>query len=89
VVCYDAPLPGEYAAFDRQPACAYAWAWRVVAARPGAPHITLSWQPADDAAATGDAVLPFGLEALRFAVAGGTPCSRDVAGTRWTWTHDA
>src|SRR6218665_170689 len=35
VVCYDAPLPGSYAAFEDQPSCEYAWAWRVT--KPGRP----------------------------------------------------
>lgn len=89
VVCYEAPLPAEYAAFDRPQACAYAWAWRVTAAHPGAPRITLSWQPAPATQPPADTLLPFGLDALRFAVSGGAQCARDVDGTRWTWTRDA
>lgn len=27
LVCYEAPLPGDYAAFTDEPACHYAWAW--------------------------------------------------------------
>ena len=41
LVCYDAPLPGEYAQFQQQPAAAYAWAWRIAAAEEGRPHLTL------------------------------------------------
>jgi hypothetical protein len=88
LVCYDAPLPGEYADFDQPTACAYAWAWRVSAARPGQPHFELAWTAAD-----GDdddePELPFGLEALRFAVSDAASLSQVAGGTRWNWSRHA
>ena len=90
LVCYEAPLPGEYAAFARENACAYAWAWRLVAAAPGTPHIELTWTLAGaPASAPPDDALPFGLEALRFAVSGTPETVRDCEGTRWTWSRHA
>jgi hypothetical protein len=35
VVYYEAPLPGDYGVFQDEPACEYAWSWRV--ARAGSP----------------------------------------------------
>ncbi len=88
VVCYEAPLPGDYAVFhDETPAC-YAWAWRVRAARHGEPRWQLSAQ-AEDAAAPrrADDRLPFNLDVLRFYLAGDKHLSRRVGPTRWTWTR--
>jgi hypothetical protein len=88
LVCYDAPLPGEYAQFHREPSCAYAWAWRVTAARPGAPHFELAWthgEEEDDAAGA----LPFGLQALRFALSDAPAASSCCEGKRWTWSRHA
>lgn len=86
LVCYDSPLPGEYAAFHREPMCAYAWAWRIAAAREGRPHLSLDWSDSVD---EDEPLLPFGLASLRFAV-GCDPASSAVAeGTRWTWRRHA
>lgn len=87
LVCYDAPLPGEYAAFQNEPAAAYAWAWRIAAADAGEPHIALTWT-ADDAA-TPASELPFGLQALRFAVSEDAQAETRANGTRWTWSRHA
>lgn len=86
LVCYDAPLPGEYAAFADEPACAWAWSWRVAAAEPGQPHFSLAWTPADTASARAGE-LPFGLDALRFCVGDAPALVRESAGTRWTWSR--
>lgn len=86
LVCYEAPLPGEYAAFQRETPCAYAWAWRVSAARAGAPHFELTWTAdAQDHAAA----LPFGLQALQFALSDAPGACASSAGTRWTWSRHA
>ena len=85
LVCYEAPLPGEYAAFDREAPCAYAWAWRVTAARDGEPHCELTWTDDDSA----PPALPFGLQALRFAASGASTASACCDGTRWTWSRHA
>lgn len=87
LVCYDAPLQDEYAAFDGAASCPYAWAWRVRAAAANEPHLELHWQ-ADEGADT-EGVLPFGLDALRFAVSNDERWARVAGGTRWTWSRHA
>lgn len=86
LVCYDAPLPGEYAGFETEPACPYAWAWRIVAPPPQGPHLGLDWERG-----TGDdgGELPFALQALRFAVSGTDSASVARDGTCWTWSRHA
>ncbi|WP_374675214.1 beta-ketoacyl synthase chain length factor [Ideonella sp.] len=72
VVCYDAPLPGEYAAFMDEPVAAHAWGCRI--ALPGsadAPRIRLglaSPPPGAAAQASPDDALPFSLSLLRFLI---------------------
>lgn len=89
LVCYDAPLPGDYAGFADEPACAYAWSWRVAAATPGQPHFSLSWTPCGNEPAVRDGGLPFGLEVLRFALSDAPAATHKAAGRCWTWTrHD-
>ena len=87
LVCYHQPVPGEYAMFDREPVCAYAWAWRVVAARPGRPHIELAWTAED--APSPPSALPFGLDVLRFALADDARMDLCADGTRWQWSRHA
>jgi len=88
LVCYHAPLPGEYAAFDGEPASAYAWAWRIVAPRPDAPHLQLTWSADADPQAPA-AGLPFGLEVLRFALSGDAGARLRADGTCWQWSRHA
>lgn len=88
LVCYEAPLPGEYADFHREAPSPYAWAWRVTAAPPGAPYLELTWSAAGgEAPAAPD--LPFGLQALHFALSGAERASACRDGTRWTWSRHA
>jgi len=86
LVCYDSPLPGEYAAFHRETMGAYAWAWRIAAARDGRPHVSLDWSDADDG---DEQQLPFGLQSLRFAVGSDRALSAVAEGTCWTWSRHA
>lgn len=86
LVCYDAPLPGDYAAFADEPACAYAWSWRLAAAVPGQPHFSLEWAPAEQTDAQ-SAELPFGLDALRFSAGDAPSFTRACGGMRWTWSR--
>jgi hypothetical protein len=88
LVCYDAPLPGEYTAFASEPACAYAWAWRMAAAQPDAPHLQLTWEP-DAASQPCAAELPFGLEVLRFALSDDASATLHGDGTGWHWSRHA
>lgn len=87
LVCYEAPLPGEYAAFANQPASAFAWAWRLAAPAPGEPCIELAWERDDSAA--GPEALPFGLQALRFAIGDAADARSRADGTCWTWSRHA
>lgn len=87
LVCYHAPLPGEYAAFDREPESAYAWAWRVAAPQAGEPFFELSWTADGDAQPPSD--LPFGLDVLRFALSGDARAQMHADGTRWHWSRHA
>ncbi|MDB5857452.1 MAG: hypothetical protein JWQ76_1141 [Ramlibacter sp.] len=85
LVCYDAPLPGEYAVFAREAPVAYAWAWRITAARPGEPHFGLEWSADGGEEAGGD--LPFGLQALQFTLSDAVQHSARAGGSRWTWSR--
>lgn len=88
LVCYDAPLPGEYAAFERAPAAPYAWAWRMAAVPPDAPHLQLTWE-ADTDLEPAAADLPFGLEVLRFALSEDSCAKLRADGTCWQWSRHA
>jgi hypothetical protein len=96
LVCYEAPLPGEYAAFEREAPAAYAWAWRLLPPAPGQPQLELAWSAEADAADAANAAnaanaapaeLPFGLQALRFALSGQPRSEACVDGMRWSWSR--
>jgi hypothetical protein len=89
VVCYDAPLPGDYAEFCDEPASLWAWAWRIARPSAGKPYITLRTAAGDG---VGDqSILPLGLEVLRFALLTAVPSfRRHVDGIAWIWErHNA
>lgn len=88
VVHYDAPLPGDYAAFANEPATPYAWAWRLARPQPGEPCVRLELD-ADDGASMdpADADLPFGLALLRFGLSGRAHWRRNADGHCWRWSH--
>lgn len=87
LVCYDAPLPGEYAQFMHEAACAYAWAWRLRPPFADEPHFGLTWTASDDEDDHGE--LPFGLQALRFTLGDKARASITRDGTCWTWSRHA
>ncbi|CAN7485116.1 beta-ketoacyl synthase chain length factor [Polaromonas sp. LjRoot131] len=104
VVYYEAPLPDGYAEFEDEPACEYAWAWRV--ARPGtsgqnaspALSLELCGDEADGIADPGTAGWPAGLAVLRHLlqsialrdITAPAPLLRhDRAGTSWRWSAHA
>jgi hypothetical protein len=94
LVCYDAPLPADYLGFQREAACAYAWAWLLRPAAGDEPHLALAWEACGDDAADAHAGedeggLPFGLQALRFAIGAEPRASAARDGTRWTWSRHA
>ena len=88
LVCYDAPLPGEYAAFEDEASCGYAWAWSVTAPQAGEPHYSLAWT-ADAEEAPSSSELPFGLDALRFVLSGQDAWQARAGGRRWHWSRHA
>jgi hypothetical protein len=83
LVCYDAPLPGDYAAFAGEPAARYAWAWRLGRPQPRQPRVTLACSAANDEAATN--ALPFGLDVLRFSLSRDARLRRVCDGVAWEW----
>lgn len=104
VVYYEAPLPDSYAEFEDEPACEYAWAWRV--ARPGHPDeadspalsLELCEGEADGIANAETAGWPAGLAVLRHLLQSIDPeettapaplLRYDRAGTRWRWSAHA
>lgn len=82
LVCYHAPLPGQYAAFDDEPAAPYAWAWRIALPAKDQPHLQLSALPS--AGGEGAAPLPLGLDLLRFALTDDRQVRRTAGPTLWT-----
>ena len=99
VVCYEAPLPDDYASFQDEQCVEYAWAWRV--ARPISSADVASKQltvrldvgPATQAMAAETADWPAGLLVLRHMlqqarVDGDTPdlIRHDRMNTQWTWS---
>lgn len=67
VVCYDAPLPGDYAGFMDEAVVPHAWACRITRpAEPDAPRVRLGMHPG--VAQTPADGLPFSLSLLRFLI---------------------
>jgi hypothetical protein len=88
VVCYDAPLPGAYAAFQDEPAARYAWAWRVAAPSANEPRYRLEASASAGSGRSVDAALPFGLDVLRFMLAGDRVLERAADSTLWRWSRE-
>ena len=58
-------------------------------AQAGEPHIELTWTAAADADEAPPSGLPFGLQALRFAVSEDAQAEMHAEGKRWTWSRHA
>ncbi|WP_037029783.1 beta-ketoacyl synthase chain length factor [Imbroritus primus] len=93
LVCHDAPLPGAYDRFEDGAACEYAWALRL-SLQPSADErqIVLEMTQAQEAtepdARTDDAaLLPHGLQVLRFLLTGEGRWRVPHARGAWTWSH--
>ncbi len=91
IVCYDAPLPEPYAAFDDAAACRYAWAWRVALPQAGD---QCRFELSVEACTASQPVsaqhrLPFGLDVLRFMLSGDPELRRDDDDRVWTWRRHA
>lgn len=104
VVYYEAPLPAGYARFEDEPACEYAWAWRV--ARPGHTHagqggsspleLELSLDATGGVADPETAHWPAGLAVLRHVLGGAQETAAPAAllrhdrpGAQWAWSAHA
>nr|WP_240939498.1 beta-ketoacyl synthase chain length factor [Diaphorobacter sp. HDW4A] len=89
LVCYDEPLPGEYASFTESPLAEFAWAALLTQKSDTLPGFALS--AIADAPAGFDAsdapVLPHGLRVLQFLLAADQPSmSRErCEGGAWLW----
>jgi hypothetical protein len=88
VVCYEAPLPGEYSAFGDEAPALYAWAWRLGRPAPGQPYMSLESQPLASEEEQAPE-LPFGLDVFRFALSADDDLRRQAEGINWIWRrHD-
>jgi hypothetical protein len=84
VVCYDAPLPGDYAAFADEAPASYAWAWRVALPTGGEPRRSLSCGPLPAAAHDTAKLLPFGLDLLRWSLSSQRHWARSTGRACWS-----
>lgn len=85
LVAYDGPTPAAYEAYQDEPRCPWAWAWRIGKARPGGPAWSIT--PDEGPAPAGPHLLPHGLEVLRRWLDGSSDWpSRDG---RWRWRRHA
>ncbi len=80
VVMYDGPTPDAYAPFRDEPECDYAWAWKLVPPRHGAPVLSLEGAHGEARPA---GTLPNGLDVLRFFLSGDATQSAPRSGRRW------
>lgn len=93
LVCYDQPLPGDYAAFHDEPVAEYAWAALLGPARAGGDNFLLraSAAPTPAGGAVAEAPrLPHGLDVLHFLLQAKRPSWAHAHPTgRWVWerTH--
>lgn len=85
LVHYEAPLPTAYAVFADEPECLFGWAWRVSRPQPGEVRFSLEATSAADAPATPGALLPHGLDVLRFMLAGDAELRHRGERGAWRW----
>jgi len=90
VVVYDGALPGGYSAYGDEPGAEYAWAVRL--GRPGAGDVRHDLQVDGDQACVDEhavALLPHGLEVLRFLITGKPLLEYRENGRCWRWRQHA
>jgi hypothetical protein len=92
VVNYDGLVPDEYSQYCDEPACDYAWAWRVglasARAPTDAPSFSLNVAAAEDLPGAPSA-LPHGLDLLRFILTDETKLLYRVRSQQWCWQRHA
>lgn len=90
LVCYDEPLPGEYAQFTEEPVAEFAWAILVSSVSKDLPSFSLAVESGDADTHVGDTcTLPHGLQVFRFLLSP-LPCAGRLAhgvgrGAHWIW----
>lgn len=88
VVCYEAPLPAEYAGFVDEAEAPFAWCWRIAPAARDGIRVELDWNDgiAADAAAV---ALPHALDVHRFLLSDAAELRFDDGDRRWRWRRHA
>jgi len=88
VVCYEAPLPAEYAGFADEAEAPFAWCWRIVPAARDGIRIELDWD-AGIATDAGAAALPHALDVHRFLLSDDAELRFGDGDRRWRWRRHA
>ncbi len=89
IVCYEAPLPAEYAGYADEAQAFYAWCWRIAPAGKGGAQIELRWDEGVTGLPPETAALPHGLDMHRFLLANEARLSFRDDGRDWTWRRHA
>lgn len=84
VVCYETPLPAEYADFVDEAEAPFAWCWRIAPLARDGIRIELDWD-ADAVADAAAVALPHTLDVHRFLLSGDAGLRFDDGGCRWHW----
>jgi hypothetical protein len=93
LIVYDAPLPGDYATFQDEPAVHFAWAWRLRRPHAGERALRLDWQAddalRDDGVPDHATALPASLQAMWFALSDAPALDQRAGAQRCRWSRDA
>lgn len=85
LVHYDAPLPHAYQNFAGEPACFYAWAWRIGRPADAGVRFSLSRERASAQAEPAPSALPHGLDVLQFMLGGSSRLVHRGPRANWVW----
>ncbi len=85
IVVYDAPIPEIFSEFADEPTAFFAWCWRIVPLAGAGTRVSLRWGDQAPAAEPAPALLPRGLDMLRFLLAGDQPRTFVDTGASWHW----
>lgn len=86
LVCYDEALPADYAVFQDDQPCIWAWAWRLSQPTTGSRTLSLGVS-ASDLSESPVAALPASLDVMRFFLADQASLVQHFDGRRWEWQH--